>query len=363
MRSSSIASAPRVLLATLVTIVFYACSSEAQQREQPPAGELAPKASSQQIADYPSAPMEDRHGTLWFSTAFKGLVRYDGKDFVSFTEKDGLGGQIVRDVIEDPLGGLWITTNGGLTRYDGLSFSTITDYRDTKVTHGFSPQGNHRDVWAVLRDSKGRLWITTLDGVFRLEGRTLVPFPMPVTGDEGDYEFTSKMVYTIFEDRDGDLWFGTDGVGVVRYDGKNMVVYTTEKNGLCSDRICTIVQDKRGHYWFGSSDGGVSRYDGKTFTTHLRNPKKSGAMGWGRFMAIHEARDGGLWFGACGEVRGAYRYDGKDFRFYSEKDGLGDGHIASISEDSKGQLWFGTTAGVYYYDGKSFVNVKKQTDE
>lgn len=318
-----------------------------------------PEASPVQIAKYPSTPLEDRNGNLWFSTAFEGAIRFDGTEFTTFSTEDGLPSNTVRDILEDDDGTLWITTAGGLVRHDGKSFVAMTNYPDVAPNFTLGDRADHLDVWDVLRDRNGKLWIATLAGIFWLDGDVFSSLPLPTPETPPDYQFTPKMVYDIFEDDDGALWFGTDGAGVVRYDGERMTIFTAKTHGLTSDRVCTTIQDRRGDYWFGTSDGGVSRYDGSTFTTHLKNTVHSEAMGWGRVMAIHEDREGYLWFGRIGPVRGATRYDGETFRHFSEKDGLGDGHIASIDEDRKGNLWFGTTGGVYRFDGKTFVNFTK----
>jgi len=329
---------------------------------------LSPLATAQaaapvQIAQYPGAPHEDRDGNLWFSTVLEGLIRYDGEEFVHFTTEDGLAANGIRSIDEDDDGTLWIGTTGGVSLYDGESFTTLTDYADAPITYTFTELGDHRDVWDVLKDRRGNWWIATSDGVFRYDDATFVPFPLPVMGTdtagEASFEFTPKMVYSILEDRDGNLWFGTDGAGAVKYDGTDTVVYTAEKDGLCSDRVCTIFQDRRGDFWFGSSDGGVSRYDGQSFTTHLRSATFSEHSGWGRFMSIVEDRAGHVWFGVASTGGGVHRYDGEAFRYFSEAEGLGAGGVPSIREDRSGRLWFGTTAGVYRLDGERFVNFTK----
>ena len=326
--------------------------------QRQPAAESAPV----QISEYPSAPYEDRQGNLWFSSAFEGVFRYDGTALIQFTEKDGLASNSVRGVMEDEDGVLWFGTSGGVSKYDGRSFETVTAYEryeGMNSASGFAGRGAHRDIWDLMRDRHGTFWITTLDGVFRHDGKSFTHFPLPVRGTKENYQFSPTMVYSIFEDDDGDLWFGTDGAGVVRYDGTDFTVYTVKEHGLASDRVCGFLQDAQGNYWICTADGGVSRFDGHSFTTHLRNTEFSESMGWGRFMGELKASDGRLWFGAAGPVRGAYRYDGTEFRFFSEKDGLGDGHIPSITEDSRGDVWFGTTAGVYRSDGETFVNVTR----
>ncbi len=316
-----------------------------------------------QISEYPSAPLQDRNGNLWIRTVLQGLVRYDGNEFVNFTKENGLGNDMVRDLLEDENGVLWIATGGGLTRYDGKSFQTLSKFSKASAVKSkgtFSSRGDHFELWDVFVDRNKRLWIASMDGVFWLDGNEFQRYPLPAMKAEHKFEFTPNMVYEIFQDRDGVMWFCTDGAGVIRDDGKTQTSFTV-KDGLASNFVCTVVQDARGEFWFGTSNGGVSHFDGKKFTTHLRTKEYSEALGWGRFMGLHVDKNGDVWFGACGSVRGAYRYDGKKFHLYSKPDGLGDGHIASISEDRQGNLWFGTTAGVYRYDGKEFTNFTRDS--
>ena len=312
-----------------------------------------------QIAQYPGAPFEDRQGNLWFTSVLEGVIRYDGKEFVNFTQKDGLASNMVRGMLEDEKGLLWFATSGGVCTFDGEAFATLIDYGDIPIVYGFAELGNHRDIWDLFRDRQGTLWIATLDGVFRLEGTRFVPFPLPVSAKPKAFEFTPKMVYSIFEDRDGALWFSTDGSGAVRFDGNETTIFTVKEHGLCSDRICTVLQDKRGDYWFGTSDGGVSHYDGLKFSTHMRTEEFSIHSGWGRVLAITEDRGGNLWFGMANAGGGVHRFDGETSRYFSEKDGLGTGGVTSIREDKDGKLWFGTTSGVFHFDGERFVNFKR----
>jgi ligand-binding sensor domain-containing protein len=310
-----------------------------------------------QISDYPSSPFEDRHGLLWFPTAFDGVIRYDGSGFVAFTILDGLASNTVRDVLEDRNGTLWFATGAGLSRYDGRSFATLTGYADADIDSGpgFGGAGHHLDLWDVHEDRHGALWIATLDGVFRHEGGVFVRVPLDAQRGEHHHEFTSNMVYRIFEDRDGVLWFGTDGAGVVRADGEGQTTYTSA-DGLCSDHVCEIVQDRRGDFWFGTSNGGVSRYDGRSFRTYLRSETLSEHTGWGRFLGMLVDRQGTVWFGRASTGGGAVRYDGASFEHLSGENGPGHGSVIGISEDRRGHLWFGTNRGVYRFDGERFVN-------
>ena len=68
-----------------------------------------------------------------------------------------------------------------------------------------------------------------------------------------------------YRDKTGNLWFGTLGGGVSRYDGKSFTNFTIAQ-GLANNIVYSITEDKTGNLWFGTSGGGVSRYDGKSFT-------------------------------------------------------------------------------------------------
>lgn len=337
-----------------------ACRSEATApRQQDDEGSrvraAALAAIPPELLQYPGAPFEASNGHLWFSTVGAGLVRFDGERYVTFTTAHGLADHTARGKLEDSEGNLWFGTTDGVSRYDGTTFTTVDEYGGLQDAQGVGMNRFHRDVWDMLLDSKGRIWITTLAGVFHREGTRFVPFPMPVIGSPEVSEFTPHFVYSIMEAEDGAFWFGTDGAGAVRIDDGSARVFTAKEHGLASDRVCAILEDSRGDLWFGTSDGGVSRYDGKTFTTHLRSEVHSRHTGWGRFMTILEDRSGNVWFGASSEGGGVYRWNGESFRYFSEADGLNRSGVPSLSLDRRGVLWAGTVDGVFRLQGGRFV--------
>lgn len=360
---------PRMLhflgLATLPLVIsFTACSAAHDERTDSPVVSDAQAASGTApvaLAQYPGAPFEDRDGNLWFMTVTKGLIRFDGEVFRTFTEADGLPSLGMRDLIQREDGSLWVATTGGVCVFDGTRFTTLTDYGDTPFTQGFGAFGNHRDVWDLMVDREGVLWCATGDGVFRFDGTRFVPFELPVVAPAGAFEFGPRMVYEIVEDRAGNLWFATDGAGAVRFDGTDMRVFTVA-DGLSHDRICTIVEDRRGDFWFGTSGGAVSRWDGSTFSTHLRSESFSEHTGWGRFMTIFEDRAGVLWLGVAARDGGVYRFDGEAFEHFATGIEAGTdairtiGGVPSIRETSDGTLWLGSTNGVFRREGERFVH-------
>ena len=105
----------------------------------------------------------------------------------------------------------------------------------------------------------------------------------------------SSFVLAILEDSHGNLWLGTGGGGVTRYDGETFTHYT-EKEGLSNNQVWSILEDSSGYLWFGTWGGGVSMYNGEYFT-HFT--EKEG-LSSNRVRSIMNDRFGNLWFGTWG---------------------------------------------------------------
>ena len=149
----------------------------------------------------------------------------------------------------------------------------------------------------------------------------------------------------MYEDKAGNIWFGTGG-GASRYDGKSFRNFTT-KEGLSNNDINTIMEDKTGKIWFGTR-GEACFYDGKTFTVFKNKDGKAFNNVW----SIIEDKKGTIWFG---DVNGLWRYDGRTFTNVSQRGAY------AIIQDKKGNLW--TTGEVNpevwalsRYDAKSLYN-------
>lgn len=148
-----------------------------------------------------------------------------------------------------------------------------------------------------------------------------------------------------------------------RFDGKNFL-WLTDK-GLDGAAVRAIFQDKAGTLWFGNNGYGLFRYDGKALVNvtdekGLSNPgfvknlgEKKGTLA--RVWAINEDAHGELWVATVDA--GAWRYDGKKMTNYTTKDGLATYTVTAIYKDKKGKLWFGTAGDVYQFNGRSFTAV------
>ncbi len=205
-------------------------------------------------------------------------------------------------------------------------------------------------VRRIFEDSKGNLWFgTNGDGVCRYDGRSLTYYSIP----EG---FGGVAVRGMVEDGAGNVWFATSG-GVTRYDGSSFVNYTVA-DGLPHDDVWSLLIDRTGTLWVGTY-GGVCRRAGERFVPFAIPPSEPdpsrGVSSAELAHSIMEDSRGRIWFGTSG---GAYVFDGKSFSNLSEKDGLCGNTVNCILEAGNGDLWFATHHhGVCRYDGKSFVDV------
>ena len=193
------------------------------------------------------------------------------------------------------------------------------------------------------------------------DGGAKVKLPAPAVqreleGEAGGYTFMEYFgteqglaLSTIccgFKDKTGNLWFGTSGGGVSRYDGKSFTNFTTAQ-GLAFNIVKCIIEDKNGNIWFGTYGGGVSKYDGKSFVNY---GTKQGLVN-NRVMSITEDKNGNLWFSTPLGIS-IYNPDAekgknlKSFTNFTRAEGLISSNVRVSFGDSKGNIWFGTDKGI-----------------
>lgn len=179
----------------------------------------------------------------------------------------------------------------------------------------------------------GNIWFgTDGGGVSRFDGRSFTSFSI----SQG---LSNNNIWGIAEDKSGNLWFGTAGGGVFKYDGVSFTNYT-KVHGLANDIIRSIIEDKNGNMWFGSWLGGVSRFDGRAFTTYTT----AQGLANNSVMDIAEDRAGGLWF--CTYGGGVSLFNGRTFSNFNSSEGLVNNNVKCVTEDNTGNLWFGTEEGI-----------------
>jgi ligand-binding sensor domain-containing protein/serine phosphatase RsbU (regulator of sigma subunit) len=156
-----------------------------------------------------------------------------------------------------------------------------------------------------------------------------------------------------YKDKKGNLWFGSSGAGVCRYDGNSVTNYTTLQ-GLAGNLIKSINEDDKGNLWFGSNGSGASRYDGIRFHTYTIED----GLGGNIVRSITKDKKGNIWLATSG---GLSRYTENkrtpaSFINYTTKDGVLANYLNCVMADRNGNIWCATEAGVcvlnFNVDGK-----------
>ncbi len=255
----------------------------------------------------------------------------------SWQADEGLPDNTVVGMAQSNDGFLWVATQSGLARFDGVRFR---EFQGINVARTPSTL-----VHALFHDRQDRLWIAKDRGVLigLDRGRLTV-----LTPDDGLPLLPVRMMA---EDKEGALWITYIGGGVIRILGGTVRAFGV-KDGLPDGGTCQLVTDKAGQLWFSkASQFGVGR-DGR-FLKLLDL----------RAQRIEPARSGGVWI-----------YIEKQLFRYTEAGGLvklGDlpmnranANATILYEDRTGALWIGTTeSGLFRYDGSAFTSVETSHHE
>lgn len=212
-----------------------------------------------------------------------------------------------------------------------------TVYQDLSNTH--IPK---RITRTIVQGKDGTILFATWDGVIKYDGTTFSNLTSTLT----DSRF-----FSLLEDRNQNFWLGALGSGAYYHDGETFQNFTTAE-GLVNNTVLTIYEDKQGTIWFGTA-GGVSRYDGKSFQNFTI---KDGLQN-NEVNSILEDQTGKLWFGTRGN---ACFYDGVGFSDITTDEGTTFKNIRHIIETEDGCVWLGGNDGLWRYDGNTFTNVNEQ---
>lgn len=358
----------------------------------PKKGKMKPNSSASMF--------EDSLGNLWFGINGNGAIMYDGEKFLHFTKKEGLSGNIVYEIKEDSQGYIWMGTENGLSRYDGNivpeGYATFIHYTENEgypshaegilegidgqmwfasTIHGLykykingfrnytTKEGlSDNTIYSIFEDSQGALWFGShYGGVNRNIGISEISS----SGVDKDAQIKLSKIHTgfahfakdnglnhttsIFEDNLGNMWFASGKGGVSKFNGEYFTHFS-EREGLLSFRAWDITQDYQNNLWISSYFKGISVYNGDYFTHYTDKNGLSNVQ----IESIVNDKNDNLWIASYGG--GVSRYKDGTITHFTEKEGMSSNKVFSVYEDTRGNLWFGTAdAGVSMFDGKRFT--------
>jgi ligand-binding sensor domain-containing protein/signal transduction histidine kinase len=304
--------------------------------------------------------LQTRDGYLWLGTD-GGLVRFDGIDFVTFDAENTspFKSDTVYDLLQDESGALWISTAAGLVRYQDGSFAAYV-----------AAQGLPADaVWFTHEDRRHRLWAITSAGPAWFNGKSFVAV-------SGAQSAGPLQRHALAEDAHGTLWLGGSS-GVLALD----TTLATPRLGLHllpGIPVETVELDREGGVWIGTSEG-LQRYargalapiphlPGKTEVTALYPDGEDGiwvgtatgmlhlagngerlplqasdpAIAGARVDGLYQDRERVLWIAT---ERGVFRLEADRLQSFAPGSPLAVNRVLSMLEDREGNLWLGTDSG------------------
>ena len=260
---------------------------------------------------------------------------------------------------------LWVgTSGGGVNKYARHKNRFAHFANDPSAPHSLI----HNRVWSIHEDRSGQLWVGTQEGLSRMRwaDRSDISNGINRNNDSGQfthfvkdpknpYSLSSSSVRVICEDRAGNLWFGTDGGGLNKFDPRtkrfaHFLNDPDNPHSLSHNRIISLHEDRLGMLWIGTYDGGLNRLDRerKRFTRFFHEPSNHRSLGHNRVWSIYEDRAQTLWIGTSGGLNKFDRATEQFTRYVHDANNphsLSHNAVFSIQEDRAGSLWIGTYGG------------------
>jgi signal transduction histidine kinase/sugar lactone lactonase YvrE len=307
-------------------------------------------------------------GSLWIGTA-NGLAQYRDKQFRTYTVKNGLPDNDITGLYSDHGGTLWIVAGIYLSRFQDGSFTTFAPGAGLPVT----------SVRAVHEDGRHDLVVAGVSGVVKLSGgkaTSLVDYAhmgeevvlcllvdrhdnLWIAGSHGLIErmpdgrilrFDTRaglpdiLVRSVVEDRDGNIWAGTNA-GIARLEGGRFIVPAT---GTQSDLVRVLFEDREGDLWVGGNNG-LTRLRDDAFTAY----GKTEGLPSDEPNAVFQDHTGRVWVGF--QDAGLMLFSEGSRRLFTARDGMPETEIYSIRESPGGDLLIGTRAGLVRMHGSAFT--------
>lgn len=303
----------------------------------------------------------DHQDHVWVGSYDKGVTLLDNngkvlrhyRDFEGNIRRSNGPGDI-SCLYEDKNHTMWVGIKGQVLHYKEKDSDHFMPFRNTPYKR---PGLDCVSVAAISEDSFGNLWFASQShGLFKTNIHKNV-FRHFYKGKMSDNSLSHNVVTSMHEDRNGDIWIGTDGGGLNLFqpDENKFTTFTTE-DGLSSDAILDIQEDKDGNLWLATWSGGVMRFDPRTrkAQSFLHDPANPNSIILNNVKSLL-ANDTLIWIGTHGE--GLSVYDVRNNRFINHNNNTvfpfnlkEPAWINHLFIDSRRRMWVSTYGGLFLYE-------------
>jgi signal transduction histidine kinase/ligand-binding sensor domain-containing protein len=339
--------------------------------------------------------LQGRGGDLWLASVDRGLIRYHNGVFREYGRQDGVPDDVVNGLTGNNDGDVWLLAGGRIMHWEEGSdhFVEVAPHsadplyrnlqwdargfwaRQGDTIHCFSSghfidfelpaKLRKNELWGAALDESGTLWLETLEGQ---RARIRPGGQSEVIEAPHDETVTTKTIYNhqlslrvgsrlartfqfvssnrsvslspwyVYEDRQGNLWIGTQEAGLYRLQRQSIRSYSKEE-GLVDRDTYAIYQDRSAALWIGAWHQGVTRYAEGRFLSYTM----ADGLPNGLATALFQDREGTFWVGTHG---GLTRFDHGKFQRADKPELPPEAVVEAICEDRQGVLWFGTRMGL-----------------
>ncbi len=246
-------------------------------------------------------------------------------------EAQGLPQNYVQAILQDRTGYLWIGTQEGVCRFDGVQFTGKADFEQGHLVEGGS-------FLAFCETDDGSIWMG-LEG-----GRVLQCRDGLIREFGASHGLPDSSIRVIEQARNGTLWFGSNH-GLMRLMHSRFELFTT-REGLPHNVVRAVCEDAKGRLWIGTDNGLAYYEDGRFQTVTLTNGLPRYAI-----RALCEDKAGNLWVALHG---GLMRFRDGQASLYMKPGGHAENMITAICQDDRGFMWVGSYNGLSRFANGTF---------
>jgi len=291
--------------------------------------------------------MKNKKGiiTLWL-LALSNILNAQIGTFYT-TDNELITSSLINYIYQDRRNYIWIATEDGLNKYDGVKFTVYKNQQNdfTTIKNDY--------VRSLFEDSLGRFWIGCINGLHLYDRATDRFTEVKLYNDS---TVVSPHITSIIESKNHDIWMTTSGQGIIKIQEKD-TVYHIDKSlteRLSGIHLTTIIEDHKGRFWIASENQGLNMYDPKTNKVVLFKAPQS--IGSNQISAVCEDKQGNLFVGTLNN--GLYRLNPQTQKFELIPDSQGT--ILSVkclslyNKDNSYHLLVGTDGqGIKIYNEKT----------
>ena len=300
----------------------------------------------------------DENDIIWAGTHSAGLTKLKktkrnfNNIFADDSKNFGLTDANIWPLFQDSKGNIWVGTNNGLNVLDKNDHLVKKYFHSPNNTNTIS---NNR-IWSINEDHKGNIWVGTQDGLNQIDLLKNRVTRFQYSPNKKSIPF--NLIKYVYPDKDGILWLGTWGSGMIRFDPSTMSSKVfhhnlEDRSSISDDVVFYINEDKNGTLWVCTSNG-LNKFTKSTgrFTSYVHTSTNKEGIPANAIYFILEDENDNYWLASHGG--GLIRFNNSNGKFenYTEIDGLPNNVVYGILRDNSNNFWLSTNRGISKYSPK-----------